>query len=196
MNPSAERRALIGSYFCHEYSVEAAALFNPSIVKHPDQSSLTDGALRFVMSLRAVGEGHISSIEFRTGVVYPGGCIDITPPKKPLREPVCSISRPGEKVIMTRKVRGSGRLVESDSVVAFDTGTELSQRVLFPFMACQRNGIEDARFMEFRDEEGKRIFYATYTAYDGKHIRPKLLSTEDFRTFRFMSLLGSGVKNK
>ena len=61
------RRLLIGAYFTHEYSVEAAALFNPSIVLAPDQSGLASGSLRFVMSLRAVGEGHMSSIEFRYG---------------------------------------------------------------------------------------------------------------------------------
>lgn len=66
---SHERRLLIGSYFTHEYSVEAAALFNPSMVLAPDQGGLAPGELRFVMSLRAVGEGHLSSIEFRTGVV-------------------------------------------------------------------------------------------------------------------------------
>ncbi len=66
---SRERRLLIGAYFTHEYSVEAAALFNPSIVLAPDQANLRPGERRFVMSLRAVGEGHISSIEFRSGVI-------------------------------------------------------------------------------------------------------------------------------
>ena len=66
---SRERRLLIGAYFTNEYSVEGAALFNPSIVPAPDQAGLPPGEQRFVMSLRAVGEGHISSIEFRTGVI-------------------------------------------------------------------------------------------------------------------------------
>jgi predicted GH43/DUF377 family glycosyl hydrolase len=66
---SLERRRLIGAYFTHEYSIEAAALGNPSIVAATDQSGLDPGQLRFVMSLRAIGEGHISSIEFRTGVI-------------------------------------------------------------------------------------------------------------------------------
>ena len=64
---SEARRLLIGAYFSHEYSVEAAALGNPSIVEAPDQSALAAGEVRFVMSLRAIGEGHVSSIEFRTG---------------------------------------------------------------------------------------------------------------------------------
>lgn len=66
---SEQRRNLIGAWFTHEYAIEAAALFNPSAVAHPDQSGLPDGHLRFVLSLRAVGEGHISSVEFRTGVL-------------------------------------------------------------------------------------------------------------------------------
>lgn len=64
-----EKKLLIGAYFSKEYSIEAAALFNPSIVMHPDQSGLNDGEQRFVMSLRATGEGHLSSIEFREGLI-------------------------------------------------------------------------------------------------------------------------------
>jgi predicted GH43/DUF377 family glycosyl hydrolase len=72
------RRTLIGAWFTHEYSVEAAALFNPSAVVHPDQSGLAPGQCRFVLSLRGVGEGHLSCVEFRSGVVDPAGelCID------------------------------------------------------------------------------------------------------------------------
>ena len=66
---SAERRQLIGAYFSQEYAIEAAALFNPSMVAHPDQSGLAPGTTRFVMSVRGVGEGHISSVEFRTGTI-------------------------------------------------------------------------------------------------------------------------------
>ena len=71
-----ERRLLIGAYFTMEYSIEAAALFNPSIVAHPNQSGLPSGALRFIMSLRATGEGHVSSIAFRTGIVQTDGQIE------------------------------------------------------------------------------------------------------------------------
>jgi predicted GH43/DUF377 family glycosyl hydrolase len=66
---SSTRRQLIGAYFTQEYALEAAALFNPSIVMHPDQAGCQPGEVRFVMSLRAVGEGHLSSIEFRTGTI-------------------------------------------------------------------------------------------------------------------------------
>jgi predicted GH43/DUF377 family glycosyl hydrolase len=77
---SIDRRLLIGAYFTHEYAIEAAALFNPSIVPAPDQSGLAGGAMRFVMSLRAVGEGHLSSIEFRSGVLDGDGGIAIDDP--------------------------------------------------------------------------------------------------------------------
>ena len=68
-NISEFKRLLIGSYFSKEYSIQSAALFNPSIVRHPDQSDITDGDLKFIMSLRATGEGHISSIVFRSGIL-------------------------------------------------------------------------------------------------------------------------------
>ncbi|MEM7577603.1 MAG: glycosidase, partial [Planctomycetota bacterium] len=69
------RRRLIGAYFTMEYTIESAALFNPSVVPHPDQTNLANGALRFIMSLRATGEGHVSSIVFRTGVVDVNGSV-------------------------------------------------------------------------------------------------------------------------
>jgi predicted GH43/DUF377 family glycosyl hydrolase len=74
------QRLLIGAYFTLEYALEAAALFNPSIVPHPDQSGLPEGSLRFLLSLRATGEGHISSIVFRTGVITREAEIAIDPP--------------------------------------------------------------------------------------------------------------------
>jgi len=85
--PSPERQMLIGAYFTHEYSPESAALFNPSIVPHPDQSGLPKGALRFILSLRATGEGHISSITFRTGMVSAQHRITLTPPVPFVMEP-------------------------------------------------------------------------------------------------------------
>ena len=74
---SETRRKLIGSYFTHEYSLEAAALFNPSVVACPDQSDVPEGSLRFVLSLRSVGEGHISSITFRRGTLAADGTVDM-----------------------------------------------------------------------------------------------------------------------
>src|SRR3989442_2680741 len=77
---SEQRRLLIGSYFLAEYSLESAALFNPSIVPHHDQTDLPPDALRFILSLRATGEGHISSITFRTGIIHPDHRIEVLTP--------------------------------------------------------------------------------------------------------------------
>jgi len=77
---SKQRQLLIGSYFTMEYSIESAALFNPSIVPHPDQSDAPAGGVKFIMSLRATGEGHVSSIVFRTGVMTVQGEIQLDPP--------------------------------------------------------------------------------------------------------------------
>ncbi len=85
---SAQRRLLIGAYFSQEYAVESAALFNPSMVAHPDQGALPDGATRFLMSVRAVGEGHISSIEFRTGTIDGANRLSFDDPGRPLVQAV------------------------------------------------------------------------------------------------------------
>src|SRR5580700_9816274 len=73
------QRQLIGAYFLNEYSFEASALFNPSIVPHPDQSGAPEGALRFILSLRAVGEGHVSSLTFRSGFIAANGTVSVDP---------------------------------------------------------------------------------------------------------------------
>lgn len=80
--PTESRRRLIGAYFTHEYSIEAAALGNPSIVAAPDQSGVEAGAVRFVLSLRAIGEGHVSSIEFRSGVVSADATVRLDAPSE------------------------------------------------------------------------------------------------------------------
>src|SRR5438477_10430006 len=84
---SEQRQLLIGSYFVCEFSLESAALFNPSIVPHPDQSGLPPGALRFLLSFRATGEGRISSITFRTGIIHADHRIEVLPPAGFLTEP-------------------------------------------------------------------------------------------------------------
>ncbi len=73
------QRQLVGAYFLNEYSFEASALFNPSIVAHPDQSGMPEGSLRFILSLRAVGEGHVSSLTFRSGYIAADGTVNIDP---------------------------------------------------------------------------------------------------------------------
>ena len=107
--PSPERQALIGSYFTHEYSPESAALFNPSIVPHPDQTGLPKGALRFILSLRATGEGHISSITFRMGTVSAQHRITLTPPVPFVTEPERVPNAAYEKALFCPQTPGSGR---------------------------------------------------------------------------------------
>jgi predicted GH43/DUF377 family glycosyl hydrolase len=173
------RKLLLGSYFTHEYSVEAAALFNPSIVKHPDQSGLNTGELRFIMSLRATGEGHISSIEFTSGVVSGEGEITLDP-------------SPGKLVgARTHEYDGQG----SDYSITFEKGTLLGNRVIFPVSPDESNGMEDVRFVEFSDRD-RSTYVGTYTAYDGRHIRSKIIETEDFTTFHIRALTGKAIAGK
>jgi predicted GH43/DUF377 family glycosyl hydrolase len=175
------QRQLIGAYFLHEYSFEAAALCNPSIVVHPDQSGVPSGDCRFILSLRAVGEGHISSLTFRSGVVAAGGTIAIDPTARFASVP----DRQG-------RVPGASR----DCIeIAFEPESDISERVIFPLTEAQANGIEDARFVEF-DDDGRKIFYATYTAYDGRAIRSELMETRDFERFKMTPLTGSAARNK
>lgn len=175
------QRGLIGSYFLNEYSFEASALFNPSIVRHPDQSGVPESSCRFILSLRAVGEGHISSLTFRSGIIAADGNISIDPPAR-----LASVPK------ITSRV--SGPLGDTVDVV-FRPDEELSEQVVFPITQSQSNGIEDARFVEFIDE-GQRTFYATYTAYNGRAICSELLVTRDFKSFRMTPLSGSVTRNK
>lgn len=176
-----DQRRLIGAYFLHEYSFEAAALFNPSIVGHPDQTGAPAGGRRFILSLRAVGEGHVSSLTFRTGSVTADGSVSIDSPARLANVP---------------DIVGPVPLPDADHVeLAFRPGGDLSERVIFPVLTSQSNGVEDARFLEFIDGD-ERIFYATYTAYTGRAIRSELIETRDFETFRMSALRGSAARNK
>ena len=241
---SEERELLLGAYFSHEYSLEAAALFNPSIVPHPDQSDLPAGSLRFILSLRATGEGHISSITFRTGFLDATGNITINAPTRYCLEPAQVPNTSYEKSLFDRKLHELGlagdfsrqalqglgdrftveelrtsvlntvkqlrardeerqsaarkilMLAQSNYEVQFAPDSRLSERVLFPTTPSQSNGIEDARFVHFHNEDGTRIYYATYTAYDGKMILPQFIETSDFLHFKFITLNGPAVQNK
>ena len=240
---SDERQLLIGAHFTQEYSVEAAALFNPSIVPHPDQSGLPAETLRFIMSLRATGEGHISSIAFRTGTISAQGRITLTPPAPGIMEPEgppnvayvkglfankleaaevqsnfsrrvldklhedftlkelrAVLNASGLADISDAKASRAARTIllqaESDYEVNFPPDSQVSQRVLFPSAPSQSNGIEDARFVRFQNEEGRFTYYATYTAYDGKVTLPQMLETMDFLHFKFSLLTGPAVQNK
>ncbi len=175
------QRCLIGAYFLHEYSFEASALFNPSIVRHPDQSGAPAGGCRFILSLRAVGEGHISSLTFRSGSIVADGSVTVDPTAR-----LASVPR-----IVTRTRGESGDDVE----VIFRATDDLSERVIFPITDSQSNGIEDARFVGFAHED-RSVFYATYTAYSGRAIRSELLETTDFISFRMTPLSGDAARNK
>jgi predicted GH43/DUF377 family glycosyl hydrolase len=241
--PSRERQMLIGAYFTHEYSPESAALFNPSIVPHPDQTGVPPGALRFIMSLRATGEGHISSITFRQGKIRAHNRITLTPPVPFVMEPervpnaayvkglfIHKLEEAGVRNDFCKRVlaqlhedftlkelhavlaasgltdtsdatamwaaRGILLLAESNYEVDFAPTSQISQRVLFPSAPSQSNGIEDARFVRFQNDDGTFTHYATYTAYDGKITLPQLLETPDFVHFKFSTLNGPAVQNK
>ena len=245
-NLSERTKLLIGSYFVCEYSLESAALFNPSIVPHPDQSGVPPNGLRFVLSLRATGEGHLSSITFRTGTIYADGRIEVVNAAGSLSEPRQIPNPLYEKVLFERKLHELGqaneftrralgpldesfnldelrtrvneelrgpcgpdaeqrnhnsaeaiwRLADSNYQVQFRPDQELSERIIFPASPSQRNGIEDARFVRFRNDDGTSVYYATFTAYDGKAVMPELMETTDFLQFRFITLNGPAAQNK
>ena len=175
------QRQLIGAYFLNEYSFEASALFNPSIVPHPDQSDAPMGGLRFILSLRAIGEGHVSSLTFRGGTFAADGSLTVDPTARLASSPrICNrVSGP------------DGDHVE----LVFKPEEELSERVIFPVTESQSNGIEDVRFVEFSDG-GRKTYYATYTAYSGRAIRSELIETRDFMSFRLAPLRGPAARNK
>jgi len=242
---SEQRRLLIGSYFLAEYSLESAALCNPSIVPHPDQTDLPPGGLRFILSLRATGEGHISSITFRTGIVHPDQRIEVFTPTGFLTEPRQIPNPLYEKALFRRKLselgltgeftrrvmnklgesfaleelraglkaeqfrlpdgmtqedqnaaQGIWMLARSNYEVQFQPEQQLSERIIFPATPSQRNGVEDARFVCFQNDDGTHIYYATFTAFDGKVILPELVETSDFLLFRFITLNGPAAVNK
>jgi predicted GH43/DUF377 family glycosyl hydrolase len=187
---SYEKKLLIGAYFSKEYSIDSAALFNPSIVSHPDQSGLINGELRFVLSLRAVSEGHISSIEFLTGIITESLNIKFdeipryaVPPSKRDIRPQLSYKVPGE-------------ILDSNYDIEFSGREKLSERVIFPYSKTERNGIEDLRLVKFLNDDGSFVYYGTFTAYDGYRILSELLETKDFKKFKIRTLTGNGAKDK
>lgn len=239
------RRQLIGAYFLNEYSLEASALFNPSIVPHPNQDDLPTGALRFILSLRATGEGHISSITFRSGVIHRDHRIEIDAPSGFLSEPRQIPDPVYEKPLFSRKLaelglkgdlsnrvmqslgerftleelrvslrtshflspegmppqvqtvaQGIWMLAKSNYEVQFEADQPICSRILFPSTPSQRNGIEDARFVRFREDDGSVTHYATFTAYDGTVVMPQLVRSDDFLHFSFNTLNGPAAVNK
>ena len=179
---STARQRLIGAYFCHEFTYAAAALMNPSIVPHPDQSGMAEGAIRFVMSLRAVGEGHISSIVFREGIALPDGTFQLWP----------------QSAFATSVELEDESMTDTDSAVTVLRNPEssLSNTVIFPITEQQRGGLEDLRLVQFDHDDGTSEWIGTYTAYSGSSIRSELLRTRDFRRFVLEPIEGAAGRNK
>ncbi len=240
---SQERKMLIGSYCTMEYAIESAAIFNPSIVEDFDQSDLEEGEKRVIISFRATGEGHISSIVFRRGILDKnnnlrvmkiGNNIDKAEiVHKTLYNKERFLMKLAEmhtsdkystrimqdlpdefeyavlksvinKVLGDPMIRQERRtaleevmwLADSFYDLQFKHDSDITERVIFPISDSESRGIEDARFVRFVDDDKSDKVMATYTAYNGHVILPKLISTEDFYTFRVMPLYGIGAQNK
>ncbi|HDR50671.1 MAG TPA: glycosidase [Mariniphaga anaerophila] len=241
---SERRKLLIGSYFTMEYALESAALFNPSVVEDFDQSGLRKGQKRVIISFRATGEGHISSLVFRRAVINEDNSITIYEPgdqigeaerikshvyhkkvflrvfrqmdidqafsesimeKLPdrftydqMREVVDNLKRqnPNFTFEQNRVIDEILWLADSHTEIRFSLDTDLSERVIFPISRFEKNGIEDARFTRFVNSKGEVTYYATYTAYDGYSILPKLIETKDFLTFKMFPLTGKYAIDK
>jgi predicted GH43/DUF377 family glycosyl hydrolase len=243
--PLSETRQLyIGALFSGEYALESAALFNPSIVPHPDQAGLAEGELRVIMSLRATGEGHISSIEFRSAIIRADHSVTVEEPSRFVTAPVLNPNPTYRKKVFLHKLMEMGFendfsgqvmkslednftlsqleaamrravqdlgplpreiqrtvecvrwLAESNYEIHFDSSTSIAERIIFPVSSNESNGMEDARFVRFTEDDGSVIYYATYTAYNGRAILPQLLETTDFLHFRALTLNGRAVQNK
>jgi predicted GH43/DUF377 family glycosyl hydrolase len=244
-NNDKSRKALIGSYFTMEYSIESAAFFNPSIVEDPDQSELGPEEKRVIFSFRATGEGHISSIVFRSGIIDKDNNLIVEPVGKMLAEaerikrhiynkksfikrldemsdfdnkisPIFVLERLGDRFTYgelkraveetreTHDLSASKRLIinqmmwlaKSHYELDFSLDSAISERVIFPTSETEKNGIEDARLVKFTEDNGGITYYATYTAYDGITILPKLLETKDFYHFKALTIHGEIARNK
>ena len=180
-----EKRQLIGAYFCHEYSYAAAALMNPSAVPHPDQSGMPPGSMRIVMSLRAVGEGHISSVAFREGIITERNELRLAP------EPPFATSAE-----LSARDYDEAELPEGPVTVHRHRDSTLSGTVIFPITGAQSKGLEDMRLLRFQHDDGSFEWLGTYTAYNGDRIQSELLRTRDFREFELVPMTGSAARNK
>jgi predicted GH43/DUF377 family glycosyl hydrolase len=235
-------RALIGAYFSHEFAVEAAALCNPSMVPHPDQSDLSQSELRVAISLRQIGEGHISSVGFCSAILGPGDTVRLEDRNGPLmigqrtgakhqrdlllaalheqdldNEVSAFIMNalperydaeefedvlahlPGEllaRPTSPQTLEVIRRIVANDYAVAFPATVPLHQRVLWPATPAESNGMEDARFVQVEEPDGRMAYHATYTAYDGRHIGGRMLHSRDLRHFEVTALRGPAARNK
>jgi len=236
------RTLLLGASFTAEYATEGVALCNPSVVLHPDQSGLSTGEVRVAVSLRGIGEMHVSSIGFCSAIVGPGarwsfasrpipvfaatttpatwrrarmrdvlldqghldelaeavlhalplefGAVDLERTLAAIHHDLLTSPGSAATLEQLRKV------VSSAYVASFPSDSDLGQRVLLPSAAEESNGMEDARFTRFVDEDGTAEYRATYTAYDGREVAPRLLVSSDLRVFRAHRLAGTAARNK
>jgi predicted GH43/DUF377 family glycosyl hydrolase len=235
---------IIGAYFSQFYALESTALCNPSIVHHPTLKS-SEKRLNFVLTLRAVGEGHISSIVFREGYIDEKFNLVIQPPNPFIMEPIRSQERLYQKEVFRRNIGELGvgedvcemifemlpeeftleilervlnqwnqtveksdrmmvdetlRVIRNLALSNYDTyfneSQSMSERVIYPNSPSQTNGIEDARFVRFEEEDGSYRYIATFTAYNGRNVVPEILETKDFLHFKVSTLAGASAKNK
>jgi predicted GH43/DUF377 family glycosyl hydrolase len=239
---TAARTLLLGATFTAEYATEGAALCNPSAVLSPDQSGLRAGQARLALSVRAIGEGHISSIGFCSAVVGPGAQWSFEPRLLPVRMAATTpanwrrahlhavladqghLDELAEAILRALPVEFDGvdlekalaeahrdlltrsgsaatvdwlrTVVSSAYNASFANDSDLVQRILSPAADEESNGMEDARFTRFTDEDGTAEYRATYTAYDGQRIAPRLLISSDLRVFRAHRLAGPAARNK
>jgi predicted GH43/DUF377 family glycosyl hydrolase len=241
---SESRQLLIGSFFTQEYALESAALFNPSLVWHPDQSGVASGCRRFILSLRATGEGHVSSVGFRAGTIDAAGRVTVAKPTGYVTAPHVVATSRYEKSLFLKKLAELGvtdgfvelvfnaiddlfTLGDLESALAHaarqlrarrrewepfaaaiiavaranyeiecDPASDVSERVIFPYSPAETNGIEDARFVRFVEDDGTIRYYATYTAFDGSVMLPQFVETDDFVRFRVSTLNGPEITNK
>jgi len=241
---SSARKLLIGSYFTSEYSIESAALFNPSITIYPKQNDLKAGQTRVILSFRATGEGHISSIVFRSAVIDKHNNIFLEPFSRYVSTPQINLNPVYDKYVFELKLKEMNIhsepaltilnrldkqftfdqmqdcmdqfkkenitiqadaekiisemiwLAKSNYEVIFPPEQLISERVIFPATERESNGIEDARFVRFMNEDGTAAYYATYTAYNGFDILPQLIETRDFHHFKITTLNGKAAQNK
>jgi len=238
------RMLLIGAFFTQEYSIESAAFFNPSMVEDPDQANLQEGQKRVIVSFRATGEGHISSIVFREGIIDKHNHLEFRAPGKlvdeaetiqrhvynkeafiakltemqvykpevinavmgnlnetfvygELQGAIQAVKNNLELSFSKEKVlQAMNWLASSHYEISFSLDTAISERVIFPIASTESNGIEDARFVRFVYDDDQVKYYATYTAYNGYSILPKLIETKDFYNFKVMPLNGIYAQNK
>jgi predicted GH43/DUF377 family glycosyl hydrolase len=238
-----EQKLLVGAFFTKEYSIESVAFFNPSIVPHPNQEGLVKGSLRVIFSFRAVGEGHISSLTFRSAVLDMKNNLILGPVSPFLETPEVALNPTYKKDLfliilkeelecndiiyqlfdalpdifqfyelkkrieefMIDQVPISERretiemiywVARSNFVQSFRPQSRLSERVIFPTGRNESNGIEDARFVHFFDDDGEERYFATYTAYNGRNTLPMLLETGDFLKFKVLTLNGKAARDK